>query len=66
MSNIHTLNQKEKRRLLDEEFRKIVVRKNVYNQLKDLGRAGDSFNDVLEKILSKQIGVHKIDVGGEE
>ena len=61
MSNIHVLKEKKKSpKDKDEEFRKIVVRKNVYNKLKDLGRAGDSFNDVLEKILAKQPGVYKI------
>lgn len=61
MSNIHVLNEKKKK-LVDEEFKKIVVRKNVYNKLKDLGRAGDSFNDVLEKILSHKQGAYYIDV----
>ena len=60
MSNVNILNEKKKI-LIDEEFKRIVVRKNVYNQLKDLGRTGDSFNDVLVKILSKQPGVYKID-----
>ena len=35
-------------------FKKIVVRDNIYLQLKSLGQAGDSFNDVLTKILAKQ------------
>jgi predicted CopG family antitoxin len=30
----------------------ITVNKNVYQKLKDLGRAGDSFNDVLIRILA--------------
>lgn len=60
MSNVNILNEKKKIPI-DEEFKRIVVRKNVYNQLKDLGRTGDSFNDVLVKILSKQPGVYKID-----
>lgn len=67
MSNIHILSEKKKtRKDIDEEFKKIVVRKNVYNTLKDLGKAGDSFNDVLEKILFHKPGVYKIDVTGKE
>jgi predicted CopG family antitoxin len=30
----------------------ITVNKNVYQKLKDLGRAGDSFNDVQIRILA--------------
>jgi predicted CopG family antitoxin len=44
------------------KMKNIAVTPNVYQQLKNLGRAGDSFNDVLIKILSKQPGVYKIDV----
>jgi predicted CopG family antitoxin len=38
-------------------FKHIAVNQDVYQQLKNLGRAGDSFNDVLLKLL--QIGDKK-------
>jgi predicted CopG family antitoxin len=41
----------------NSKFKRIVIRENIYQQLKDLGRAGDSFNDVLTKILEE--GVNK-------
>ena len=34
----------------------ITVNQEVYQKLKDLGRAGDSFNDVLTKILAEKEG----------
>ena len=62
MSNVNILNYKKKIPTdKDEEFKRIVVRKNVYNQLRDLGHAGESFNDVLVKILDHIPGVYKID-----
>ena len=36
------------------ELKHITVDKNVYQKLKSLGNAGDSFNDVLKKILAKE------------
>jgi predicted CopG family antitoxin len=54
--------QNKKKKYVDEEFKRIVVRKKVYEQLKNLGGAGDSFNDVLVKILAHQEGAYKIDV----
>ena len=44
------------------KMKNIAVNPIVYQKLKDLGRAGDSFNDVLIKILAKQQGAYKIDV----
>ncbi len=44
------------------ELKHITVDKNVYKKLKSLGLAGDSFNDVLKKILTKESGVYKINV----
>jgi predicted CopG family antitoxin len=35
-------------------MKNIAVNYTVYQKLKDLGRAGDSFNDVLTKILFQQ------------
>jgi len=32
-------------------LRHIVVSEQNYKKLKDLGRAGDSFNDVIEELL---------------
>jgi predicted CopG family antitoxin len=40
----------------------ITLNKENYEKLKDLGRAGDSFNDVISKILNHQQGVFKINV----
>ena len=36
------------------KMKNIAVNYTVYQKLKDLGRAGDSFNDVLIKILSQE------------
>ena len=36
------------------KLKKIAVHESVYQQLKQLGTAGDSFNDVIVRILSKQ------------
>jgi predicted CopG family antitoxin len=36
---------------LVKEFKHIAVNQEVYQKLKNLGRAGDSFNDVLLKML---------------
>ena len=44
------------------KFKRIIVSENIYQQLKDLGRAGDSFNDVLVKILKNQPIVKKAEV----
>jgi len=35
-----------------KNYKQIVVDNTNYNKLKSLGNAGDSFNDVLTKILS--------------
>jgi predicted CopG family antitoxin len=51
---------------LMKELKHITVDKNVYQKLNNLGTAGDSFNDVLTKILSKQSGAYRIDVTGKE
>jgi len=40
----------------------IALSSENYEKLKNLGRAGDSFNDVLTKILSKKSGAYLIDV----
>ena len=36
-----------------KKLKHIVVNQEVYHQLKSLGYAGDSFNDVLFRILDK-------------
>jgi predicted CopG family antitoxin len=36
------------------KWKRIAVSPNVYQQLKSLGYAGDSFNDVLVRILEKK------------
>ena len=36
-----------------KKLKHIVVNQEVYHQLKSLGYAGDSFNDVLVRILDK-------------
>ncbi|HKG88738.1 MAG TPA: antitoxin VapB family protein [Nitrososphaeraceae archaeon] len=35
------------------KLRQIVVDDNNYNELKRLGHAGDSFNDVITQVLKK-------------
>jgi predicted CopG family antitoxin len=37
-------------------LRHITVNEEVYQKLKNLGKAGDSFNDVLTKILAEKGG----------
>jgi predicted CopG family antitoxin len=34
-----------------QKFKHIAVNQEVYQRLKNLGKAGDSFNDVLLKLL---------------
>jgi len=36
-------------------LRHIVVSDQNYNKLKDLGRAGDSFNDVIEELVRTRV-----------
>jgi predicted CopG family antitoxin len=36
------------------KLKRIAVHETVYQQLKSLGSAGDSFNDVLVRILKNQ------------
>ena len=43
----------------------ISISMDNYLILKKMGQTSDTFNEVLTKILEKQTGVHKIDVGGE-
>lgn len=33
------------------KFKHIVVSKDIFEELKNLGKAGDSFNDVIKKLL---------------
>ncbi len=43
-----------------KKLKHITVNQEVYQKLKDLGKAGDCFNDVLVRILAAAQG------GGEE
>jgi hypothetical protein len=45
----HTMTPKS---LRNKTLRQIVIDENNYNSLKLLGNAGESFNDVLTKILT--------------
>jgi len=57
MSNVnlkHKNNSRETTSSTYYKFRRIVIRDTIYQQLKELGRAGDSFNDVITKILAEQ------------
>ena len=36
------------------KLKHIVVSEENFQKLKDLGRAGDSFNDVIDKLLENQ------------
>jgi predicted CopG family antitoxin len=38
-----------------KKLKHITVNQEVYQELKNLGRAGDSFNDVLVRILEKKL-----------
>jgi predicted CopG family antitoxin len=38
-----------------KQLKHIIVNKQVYQKLRDLGKTGDSFNDVLMKILQINI-----------
>jgi predicted CopG family antitoxin len=38
------------------KLKRIAVHETVYQKLKDLGKTGDSFNDVLTKILLQEQG----------
>jgi predicted CopG family antitoxin len=37
----------------NNKFKHIVVTKEVYEQLRDQGKIGDSFNDVVKRLLGK-------------
>ena len=39
--------------LKNSKFRQIVIDVNNYKSLKNLGKAGDSFNDVIGKIINE-------------
>ena len=38
-----------------KKLKHITVNQEVYQELKNLGKAGDSFNDVLVRILEKKL-----------
>lgn len=40
--------------MVTNKLKRIAVHETVYQQLKTLGSAGDSFNDVLVRILKNQ------------
>ena len=44
------------------KLKRIAVHETVYKQLKSLGSAGDSFNDVLVRILKNQSTLKKAEV----
>jgi len=39
---------------MTRNLKHIVISDLNYEKLKDLGRAGDSFNDVIDKLLEEQ------------
>jgi predicted CopG family antitoxin len=41
------------------KLKHITVNQEIYQKLKDLGKTGDSFNDVLTKILEDKEGGRK-------
>lgn len=41
--------------MVTNKLKRIAVHETVYQQLKSLGKAGDSFNDVLVRILEKKL-----------
>ncbi len=40
----------------------IAISENNYETLKNLGKKGQTFDDILSKILEKQIGAYHINV----
>ena len=44
-----------------KKLKHITVNQDVYQELKNLGRAGDSFNDVLVRILEKKLSLLESD-----
>lgn len=47
------------------KLKHITVNEEIYQKLKNLGKAGDSFNDVLIRILEKKIQMLESDSGVE-
>lgn len=41
------------------KYKHIIVSESNYNKLKDRGKAGDSFNDVITKVLEKKNGLQQ-------
>jgi predicted CopG family antitoxin len=37
------------------KYKNICVSESIYKTLKEMGKAGDSFNDVLTKILKSEV-----------
>ena len=48
------------------KLKRIAVPETVYQQLKSLGSTGDSFNDVLVRILKNQPILKKAEVQGKK
>lgn len=36
------------------KLKRIAVHESVYEQLRDLGKTGDSFNDIISQLLQQQ------------
>ena len=56
LNNMQSI-QNTQQKLKKQRQPHIALSTDNYEKLKNLGRAGDSFNDVLTKILSKEMGV---------
>ncbi|MFN3654641.1 MAG: hypothetical protein ACK4TO_04860 [Candidatus Nitrosotenuis sp.] len=44
--------------MINRTLKHIVVTEENFNKLKNLGRAGDSFNDVISGVLKKLEGLN--------
>jgi predicted CopG family antitoxin len=44
-----------------QKLKHITVNQEVYQKLKNLGKAGDSFNDVLSRLLKNKSIIEKTD-----
>jgi len=53
-------------KLNQQQFKHIVVDHKNYMQLKELGKAGDSFNDVITEVLEKIVTARREEEEQEE
>jgi predicted CopG family antitoxin len=49
-------------RIKELKNKHLVISEKNYQKLKNIGKMGETFDDVLTKILAKEPGVYEIDV----